>query len=96
MVFSRQSITRNNALRNSGEPLFEVRTLLASWVPDWSASGSTPAKEVTALRWTKLDKPAKTEAVPVLRAMNASHWLVRWLALFSVLSGSLSNFRVFQ
>ena len=51
MVFSRQSMTRKSALRSSGGPLLEVLVLLDSWVPDWSAPGSTPAKAVMAFLW---------------------------------------------
>ena len=53
MVFNRQSMTRKSALRSSGGPLLEALVLFASWVPDWSAPGSTPAKAVMEFLWVK-------------------------------------------
>ena len=46
-------VHQNSVLHSSGEPLFEVRTLLASWVPDWLAPGSTSAKDMIAPRRAK-------------------------------------------
>lgn len=47
--FSKLSITRERVLRSSGDPLLDVRTLLALWLSDQSAPGSTPVKEIIEL-----------------------------------------------
>ena len=46
--------------------------------------------------FSKLDETAKTEAVLIILAMNASHRLVRWLAFLFRSLCFLSNVRVFQ
>ena len=47
---------QGNALFEA-RPFFEVRTLLASWVPDWLAPGSTPAKDMIDPRWRNGSRP---------------------------------------
>jgi len=48
------------------------------------------------LIWAKLDEPAKTEAMLVILAMNASHRLALWLVRFFRLLFSLPHCLVFQ